>query len=163
MSLRNISAWSIRNPVIPIVLFAGLLIAGMISFMRMDVTDMPDIDFPAVRVTVAQPGAAPTEIETQITQKVEAAVRSISGVEDISSTASEGSSGTFVTFSVGTDPDVATNEVKNAIDQIRGDLPDGIMEPRVSKVEINGGGFIGVYDASAHDMTKEQLSRFVDD
>jgi len=91
MSLRNISAWSIRNPVIPIVLFAGLLIAGMISFMRMDVTDMPDIDFPAVRVTVAQPGAAPTEIETQITQKVEAAVRSISGVEDISSTASEGS------------------------------------------------------------------------
>jgi multidrug efflux pump subunit AcrB len=163
MSLRNISAWSIRNPVIPIVLFAGLLIAGMISFMRMDVTDMPDIDFPAVRVTVAQPGAAPTEIETQITQKVEAAVRSISGVEDISSTASEGSSGTFVTFSVGTDPDVATNEVKNAIDQIRGDLPDGIMEPRVSKVEINGGGFIGVYAASADDMTMEQLSWFVDD
>ncbi|MGI9377711.1 MAG: efflux RND transporter permease subunit, partial [Tsuneonella suprasediminis] len=163
MNLRNISAWSIRNPVIPIVLFAGLLIAGMLSFMRMNVTDMPDIQFPAVMVVVSQPGAAPTEIETQITQKVESAIRSISGVEDISSTASEGSSQTIVNFSIGTDPDTATNEVKNAVDQIRSDLPDGILEPQVRKLEINGGGFIGVYAASADDMTMEQLSWFVDD
>ncbi|QSB45254.1 efflux RND transporter permease subunit [Altererythrobacter sp. FM1] len=163
MNLRNISAWSIRNPVIPIVLFAGLLIAGMLSFMRMNVTDMPDIQFPAVMVVVSQPGAAPTEIETQITQKVESAIRSISGVEDISSTASEGSSQTVVNFSIGTDPDTATNEVKNAVDQIRSDLPDGILEPQVRKLEINGGGFIGVYAASADDMTMEQLSWFVDD
>jgi multidrug efflux pump subunit AcrB len=80
MALRDISAWSIRNPVIPLVFFTGLLLAGIVSFMQMDVTNNPDVDFPAVRVTIAQPGASPTEIENQITQRVESALRSIAGV-----------------------------------------------------------------------------------
>src|SRR5690606_16075197 len=80
MNLRYISAWSIRNPIVPIVLFIGLTLAGVVAFSRMDVNDNPDIDFPAVTVNISQPGAAPTEIETQITQKVEAAVRSVNGV-----------------------------------------------------------------------------------
>jgi Cu/Ag efflux pump CusA len=67
MNFRNISAWSIRNPVVPLVLFAGLLLAGLVSFARLDVNNNPDIDFPAVQVSIVQPGAAPTEIETQIT------------------------------------------------------------------------------------------------
>ena len=60
MSFRNISAWAIRNPVAPIVLFIALLLAGVMSFMRMDVNDQPDIEFPAAQVTISQPGAAPT-------------------------------------------------------------------------------------------------------
>lgn len=163
MNLRNISAWSIRNPIVPIVLFVGLLLAGLVSFNRMDVNSSPDIDFPAVTVMIAQPGAAPTEIETQITQKVEAAVRSINGVDEIQSTASEGSSQTFVQFMIGTDSNDAVNEVKNAVDQIRGDLPEGILEPQVSKIEVGGNGPIGYYAVSADDMTMEQLSWFVDD
>ena len=94
MDLRNISAWSIRNPVVPIMFFIGLMVAGAVSLMRMDVNDSPDIDFPLVSVSVSQPGAAPSEITTQITEKVEAAVRSISGVDEIFSTASEGNSTT---------------------------------------------------------------------
>ena len=70
MNFRNISAWSIRNPVVPIVLFIGLTLAGIISFMRMDVQDNPDIEFPVVVASISQPGAAPTEIENQITQLV---------------------------------------------------------------------------------------------
>jgi multidrug efflux pump subunit AcrB len=70
MNFRNISAWSIRNPVIPLVAFTVLLLAGLISFMRMDVVNNPDIEFPAVSVNISQPGAAPTEIENQITQRV---------------------------------------------------------------------------------------------
>ncbi|MXO75304.1 AcrB/AcrD/AcrF family protein [Altererythrobacter aerius] len=163
MNLRNISAWSIRNPVIPIVLFIGLCIAGIISFIRMDVNQMPDIEFPMVIVSVSQPGAAPTEIETQITQKVEAAARSISGVETISSTASEGNSQTMVEFSIGTDINEAVNEMKNAVDQIRSDLPDGILEPRVFKVEAGGGGSLAYFAVNADDMTMEQLSWFIDD
>ncbi|WP_395392587.1 efflux RND transporter permease subunit [Novosphingobium sp. BL-8A] len=162
MSLRNISAWSIRNPIIPIVFFIGVMVAGVVSFMRMDVNNMPDIEFPGVHVSVSQPGAAPTEIETQITQKVEAAARSVPGVEEIQSTASEGNSSTFVLFSIGTNPDVATNQVKNAVDQIRSDLPDGILEPQVIKVEA-GGDSLGYFAVSADDMTIEQLSWFVDD
>ncbi|MEZ5694672.1 MAG: efflux RND transporter permease subunit, partial [Altererythrobacter sp.] len=121
-----------------------------------------DIEFPGVNVTIIQPGAAPTEIENQITQRVESAVRSLPGVRNISSTASEGNSNTFVEFEVGTDVNAAVSEVKNAVDSVRGSLPDGILEPRVNKVEI-AGGFLGIYAVEADDMTIEQLSWFIDD
>ncbi len=162
MNFQNISAWSIRNPVVPIVFFAALLIAGIASFMRMDVQQQPDIEFPLVIVRVSQPGAAPTEIETQITQKLEAAVRSISGVSSISSTASEGTSQTMIEFDIGEDVNAATNEVKNAIDQIRGDLPDGILEPQIFKASTSSDP-IAYFAVEADDMTMEQLSWFVDD
>ncbi|WP_341712052.1 efflux RND transporter permease subunit [Erythrobacter sp.] len=162
MNFRNISAWSIRNPVIPLVAFAALLLAGLISFARMDVVNNPDIEFPAVNVSISQPGAAPTEIENQITQRVEAAVRSINGVSSINSTAREGNSNTFIEFEIGTDPNDAVAEVKNAVDQIRGSLPDGIIEPRVTKEEISG-GFLAIYAVEADDMTIEGLSWFIDD
>ncbi|MCP5380182.1 MAG: efflux RND transporter permease subunit [Novosphingobium sp.] len=163
MSLRNMSAWSIRNPIVPLTVFAGLLLAGIVAFIRMDVNDLPDVDFPMVTVSVVQPGAAPSEITSQITEKVEAAVRSISGVDEIQSTATEGSSRTMVQFVIGTNSNDAVNEVKNAVDQVRGDLPDGILEPQISKVEPGGAGPIGIFAVRADDMTMEQLSWFVDD
>jgi multidrug efflux pump subunit AcrB len=162
MDLRNISAWSIRNPVIPIVLFAGLVIAGIVSFMRMDIQQQPDIEFPMVIIQIAQPGAAPTEIETQITQRVEAAVRSISGVKSIGSTASEGNSGTFVEFAIGEDINTAVNEVKNAIDGVRSELPDGILEPQIYKATTTSDP-IAFFAVKSDDMTLEQLSWFIDD
>ncbi|MDE2596068.1 MAG: efflux RND transporter permease subunit [Sphingomonadales bacterium] len=162
MGLRNISAWSIRNPVVPIVLFAALMLMGIVSFMRMEVQNDPDIEFPMVFVIVAQPGAAPTEIETQITQRVEAAVRSISGVVSLSSTASEGNSQTMVEFQIGHDINAAVAEVKNAVDQARGELPDGILEPQVFKAETSSDP-IAYWAVSADDMTLEQLSWFIDD
>ena len=162
MNFRNISAWSIRNPVIPLVFFTALLFAGLLSFWQMDVVNNPEIEFPAVNVNISQPGAAPTEIENQITQLVESAVRSINGVKTINSTASEGNSSTFIEFEIGTDPDDAVSEVTNAINTVRGSLPDGILEPRVSKQEISG-GFLGIYAVEADDMTLEQLSWFIDD
>ena len=162
MNFRNISAWSIRNPIIPLVFFIALLFAGLLSFARMDVVNNPDIEFPGVQVNISQPGAAPTEIENQITQRVESAIRSIQGVRNLSSTASEGNSSTFVEFEVGTDVNAAVSEVKNAIDSVRGSLPDGILEPRISKAQI-AGGFLGIFAVEADDMTIEQLSWFIDD
>ena len=162
MNFSNISAWSIRNPVVPIMAFIGLLLVGMVSFSQMKISNMPDIEFPAVIVAIGQPGAAPTEIETQITQKVEAAVRTINGVDTISSTASEGNSQTVVMFQVGTEINEAVAEVKNAVDQARGSLPDGILEPQVIKVQA-GGGDVAAYGVTADDMTIEQLSWFIDD
>lgn len=162
MNFQNISAWSIRNPVIPLVFFTALLFAGIVSFMRMDVTNNPDVEFPAVIVSISQPGAAPTEIENQITQRVESALRSINGVNSIQSTASEGNSRTFVEFEVGIEIIEAVNEVETAIDSVRGSLPDGILEPRVQKVNIAGEA-IGYIAVEADDMTIEQLSWFIDD
>ncbi|MEA3389582.1 efflux RND transporter permease subunit [Sphingobium sp. CCH11-B1] len=161
MNFRNISAWAIRNPVTPLVLFAALVMAGIVSFLRMDVNNNPDVSFPMVSVTVVQPGAAPTELETQVTQRVEAAVRGISGVEDITSFASEGQSLTNVQFQIGTPVDRAVNDVKNAVDQIRSDLPQGILEPQVQRIDVDGGP-IAYFSAEATDMTLEQLSWYVD-
>ena len=113
MNFRNISAWCIRNPVPPIVMFIGLLLAGFIAFMGMEVNNNPDIDFPAAEINISQPGAAPTEMENQITQKVEAAVRSVNGVDEINSSVREGSSNTFVQFEIGTPTDRAVNDIRN--------------------------------------------------
>ena len=138
MNFRNISSWCIRNPVPPIVLFVALLLAGMISFARMTVTNNPDIDFPGVTVGVAQPGAAPAEMEKQITQKIEAAVRGVTGVDEIDSSVNEGYSNTFIQFQIGTNTDRAVNDVRNAIAQVRADLPEGVLEPEVQRVDIAG-------------------------
>jgi multidrug efflux pump subunit AcrB len=162
MNFRNISAWSIRNPIVPIVLFITLVIAGLVSFARMDIQQQPDIEFPMVIVQINQPGAAPTEIENQITQRIESAVRSIAGVSSISSTASEGSSRTMIEFQLGEDINQAVNEVKNAVDRIRSDLPDGVLEPQVAKQNTSSQP-IAYFAVEADDMTIEQLSWFIDD
>ncbi|RJY09621.1 efflux RND transporter permease subunit [Aurantiacibacter aquimixticola] len=162
MNFSQISAWSIRNPIVPILAFIGLMIAGIVSFQQMDIQDNPDIEFPVVIVSISQPGAAPPEVENQITQRVEAAVQTLDGVENIRSTASEGNTFTVVEFAIGTDIAEAVNEVKSEIDNIRGELPDGILEPRVFK-ELTSSQPIVSFGVSADDMTLEQLSWFIDD
>lgn len=162
MSFRNISAWSIRNPVPPIVLFLALTVAGLVSFWRMDVNNDPDIDFPIVWIDIQQPGAAPTELETQITQKVESAVRSLQGIDQIESTVSEGDSQTVIQLNIGTPIDRAVEDVRSAIQQIRGNLPDGILEPQIGRVDTSNQSEIGSFTASATDMTIEDLSWYVD-
>jgi multidrug efflux pump subunit AcrB len=161
MNFRNISSWCIQNPVPPIVLFIGLMLAGLVAFMGMDVNNNPDIDFPAAEVTISQPGAAPTEMENQITQKVEAAIRSVNGVDEINSSVREGNSSTFVQFEIGTPTDRAVNDVREAVAQIRSDLPDGILEPQINRVDIAGDPILFVA-AETTDMTLEQLSWYVD-
>jgi len=162
MNFRQISAWSIRNPVPPIVLFVALTVAGIVAFLRMDVNNDPDIDFPVVWVSISQPGAAPSELETQITQKVEAAVRSIQGIDQIESTVQEGSSSTTIQLDIGMPIDRAVEDVRSAIQQIRGDLPDGILEPQVGRVDSASQSSVGSFTATANDMTLEQLSWYVD-
>lgn len=162
MNFNNISAWSIRNPVVPIVLFIALTIAGVMSFMNMDVQNDPDIEFPVVVVSISQPGAAPSEITTQITQKVESAIRSVQGVRNIDASSSEGNTTVSAEFEIGDDINAAVSEVKNAVDQIRSDLPDGILEPQIFKVATSSDP-IAYFAVEASDMTLEQLSWFVDD
>ena len=161
MGFRNISAWSIRNPVPSLVLFTFLTLAGIISFMRMDVQNDPDIDFPVVVIQISQPGAAPTELETQVTQRVEAAVRSVAGIDEINSNVQEGTSLTFVQLTIGTPIDRAVNDIRDSITQIRGNLPDGILEPQVSSVNTTGDDIAGFAVVSTS-MSLEQLSWYVD-
>ena len=161
MSFRNISAWSIRNPVPSLVLFFMLTVAGLVSFATMQVNNDPDIDFPIVIVSVSQPGAAPTELENQVTQKVEAAVRSLSGIDEINSNVTEGNSVTIVQLDIGTPIDRAVEDVRSALQQIRGNLPDGILEPQVERANTTGNDLAN-YAAISTDMTIEQLSWYID-
>ncbi len=161
MNFKNISAWSIRNPIPPLVIFAGLAIAGLVSFFMMGVQNDPDIDFPGAMVIIAQPGAAPTELESQVTERVEAAVRTIEGIDELNSTVTEGQSQTFVQFAIGTPIDRAVNDIRDKLSQIRGNLPDGILEPQVIRLSTSG-NTLAYWSASATDMTLEELSWYVD-
>ncbi len=159
--MRNISSWSIRNPVPPIVLFVLLTLAGMVSFRNMSINDMPDIAFPAAQIQIVQPGAAPTELETQVTQRVEAAVRGINGVDEITSWVGEGTSFTNVQFAIGTPVDRGVNDVRDAVAKIRGELPNGILEPQVTRMDFSNGP-LAYISVESTDMTLEELSWFVD-
>ncbi|MBU6207099.1 MAG: efflux RND transporter permease subunit, partial [Alphaproteobacteria bacterium] len=161
MNFRSISAWAIRNPVPPIVLFIGLLMAGLVSFSQMTVTDSPDVSFPVISINIAQPGAAPSELETQVTQKIEAAVRTVNGVTAINSYISEGNSETSVEFDVGMPVDRALNDVRNAVQQVRSNLPQGILEPQVARIDFDDGA-LAYYTVDSTSMTLEQLSWYVD-
>src|SRR4029078_9125201 len=86
-------------------------------------------------VGISQPGAAPAEMEKQVTQQVEAAVRGVSGVDEINSTVNEAFSNTVIQLQIGTPVDRAVNDVRNAIAQVRGNLPEGILEPQIIRVD----------------------------
>jgi multidrug efflux pump subunit AcrB len=161
MNFRNISAWCIRNPVPPLVLFFALTLMGISAFSRMAVTADPDIDFPFAFVFISQPGAAPTELETQVAQKVETALRNISGVDEVTSSVSEGSAQIGVQFAIGTPIDRGVNDVRDAVSNIRSDLPEGIMEPQVIRRDTADNA-IAYMSAEAVDMTLEELSWYVD-
>lgn len=159
--MNKMSAWAIKNPVLPLVMFAVLLFVGVISFIRLPINNNPDVSFPLISIIVTQPGAAPTEIETQVTQKVEAAVANLTGVKDIISRMVEGQSLTNVQFEIGTDVFQAMNDARDAISKIRGELPEGINEPLIQRQEFDGGA-IAYFAISTTSMTEEQLSWFVD-
>ncbi len=160
--MRRISAWAITHPVFPLVLFAVLTVFGIVAFVRMPITLNPDVSAPFVHVFISVPGAAPTEIETQVLQKVEGSVSKIGNVKNIISRATEGQAMVFVEFQIGTPVDRATTDVRDAVARIRSDLPQGILEPQVGREEIDGGPIV-YYAASTTGMTEEQLSWFVDD
>ncbi|MGQ0673805.1 MAG: efflux RND transporter permease subunit [Hyphomicrobium sp.] len=158
----NISAWSIRNPVPALVLFMVLMTLGYLSFTALPITRFPNIDVPIIQARVYQSGAAPAELETQVTKKVEDAIAGVTGVKHISSNVSEGASITTIEFRLEVDPDRALNDVKDAIARIRTDLPRTIDEPVTSRLEIEGLPIV-TYAARAPAMTPEELSWFVDD
>ncbi|MCF2149521.1 efflux RND transporter permease subunit [Desmonostoc muscorum LEGE 12446] len=157
----NISAWSIKKPVPTIVLFLILTVLGWFSFMSLGIDTNPNIDVPAVLVKVTQPGAGPTELESQVTKKIEDAVAGLGNIDNMISKVSDGSSQTTINFILGTDSDRATNDVRNAIAQIRQDLPQDINDPIVERLEFSGGPIV-TYAVKSDRRSVEELSNLVD-
>ncbi|KQV10781.1 ABC transporter permease [Rhizobium sp. Root1203] len=158
----NFSAWSIRNPIAPLLAFALLLFVGIQAFNKLPITRFPNIDVPLVSVVVTQSGASPAELEMQVTKEIEDAVASITGIDEIQSTVTDGQSQTVIMFRMEVPTEQAVQDTKDAIDRIRGDLPANVDEPIVSKIDVEGQA-IQTFAVSSPDMTLEELSWFVDD
>lgn len=158
----NISAWSIRQPVPSIVLFLVLIVLGVMSFKQLPITRFPNVDVPIVQIRVYQAGAAPTELESQVSKKIEDAIAGVNGIKHITTTITEGLSQHVIEFRLEVNPDRALNDIKDAVARIRSDLPKTVEEPIVSRLDIEGLPIL-TYSARAPGMTPEQLSWFVDD
>lgn len=158
----NISSWSIRHPLPPIVMAAAIVVLGFISFSRLPVTRMPNVDAPVISVTIAQFGASPGELEAKVTKTIEDAVSGVAGAHHITSLVTDSISITTILFRLETNTDRAINDIKDAITRARVNLPRGIDEPMVQRVEIAGLPIL-TYAAIAPGKTPEQLSWFVED
>ncbi len=157
----NVSGWSIRRPIPTLVLFLVLTFAGLVSFSKLGVDLNPNIDIPAVIVTVNQTGAGPEELETQVTKPIEDAVAGLGNIDQIISTVTDSSSTTVINFTLGVDVDRATNDVRDAIARTRQDLPADAQEPVIRRLNF-GSGAVLTYAVTSDQRSVEELSELVD-
>jgi len=133
--MQWLAALCVRRPIFASVLILVICVFGIAGYMQLGVDRFPNIDFPVVVVTTTQPGAAPEDIETEITDKVEEAVNTISGIDELRSITTEGVSQVVVTFVVEKNVDVGAQEVRDRVNTILQDLPKDIDQPRVQKLD----------------------------
>ncbi len=133
--MQWLAALCVRQPVLTWVLMLVFIVIGIFGYSSLGVDQFPKIDFPAIVVTTTENGAAPEEIETEVTDKIEGAVNTISGIDELRSTSSQGVSLVIITFDLAKDPDVAAQDVRDHINNVLPDLPKGIDQPVVSKVD----------------------------
>ncbi len=158
----NFSAWSIHRPLPAILGFTLVTIAGLFAFRSLPISNFPDIEFPMVTVGVGYPGATPTQMESEVTRKIENALANISKVEHITSNISEGSSVTMIEFDLEKDIFVAIDDVRDAIARIRSQLPGEISEPVIARMEMSAES-LQTFAVTSDSMTPAEVSWFVDD
>ena len=123
----------VRRPVFASVLILSLTVVGIFAFGQLGVDRLPQVDFPTVAVTTRLPGAAPEQVESEVTDKIEEAVNTISGIDQLSSNSAEGISQVIVTFRLEKNADVAAQEVRDRINRILPLLPRTITQPTIEK------------------------------
>lgn len=135
--MQKLAEICVRRPVFATMIILSLTVVGLFSYKSLGVDLFPKIDLPTITVTVINPGASPQEIETEITDKVEGVVNTISGIDELRSTSVEGASQVFITFLLEKNADVAAQEVRNKIDLIVNDLPVTAEKPTVQKLDTD--------------------------
>ena len=157
----NVSTWSIKNPIPSIVFFILLTFAGVVGFKMSGVQDFPDIELPVVTVTATLPGAAPAQLETEVARRIENSLATLQGVKHISTNIMDGTVSVIVEFILEKNVGEATNEVRDAVSQVRADLPAELRDPVISKVSTTGRPIL-TYVVSSASLDQEALSWFVD-
>lgn len=142
--MQKLAEICVRRPVFATMLILSLTVVGLFSYRSLGVDLFPKIDLPTITITVVNPGASPQEIETEITDRVEGAVNTISGIDELRSTSVEGVSQVFIGFLLEKDPDIAAQEVRNKIDLIANDLPVTAEQPIVQKLDTDAAPVVRV-------------------
>lgn len=158
----NFSAYSIKNPLIAILISTLMTVGGILGFRAMKIQQFPDIDVPAVIVTVPYTGASPAQLETDIAKKIENQITGIEGVKHIRSTLQTGVATIHTEFTLEKDLSEAVNDVRSALDEIASDLPAAAEEPVITKVSTAGFPVVS-YSVASDNMSEAELSWFVDD
>src|SRR5216684_994606 len=135
--MQKLAEICVRRPVFATMLILSITVVGLFSFRSLGVDLFPKIDLPTITITVVNPCASPQEIETEITDKVEGAVNTISGIDELRSTSVEGVSQVFVNFVLEKNADVAASEVRNKVDLIVNQLPETAEVPIVQKLDTD--------------------------
>ena len=161
MARLNVSAWSIRNPIPSVLGFLLLTLIGLMGFHQMGIQNMPDIDLPMVVVSAALPGAAPSQMETEIARKIENSVASVQGVKHIYTQTTDGSATITIEFRLEKPTQEALDDVRDAVSRIRSDLPGDMRDPVISKSDLAGTPIL-TYTVASSRMDDEALSWFVD-
>ena len=125
----------IRRPIFATVLILLICVVGGVAYGRLGVDRFPKIDFPTVVVTTRLPGAAPEDVESEITDRIERAVNTASGIEELRSASAEGVSQVFIMFKLEKGVDIAAQEVRDRVNTVMAELPTGIEPPVVTKVD----------------------------
>lgn len=157
----NFSAWSIKNPIPGILLFIMLGLAGLMCFHWMKIQQFPDIELPMVTVTAALPGAAPPQLETEVAGKIENSIATLQGLKNQYTNIQDGVVVITAEFQLEKPLQEAVDDVRNAVSQVRSDLPADLRDPIVSKINLSGSPIL-TYTIQSPRMDEETLSWFVD-
>jgi HAE1 family hydrophobic/amphiphilic exporter-1 len=159
--MQKLAELCIRRPVFATVLILALVVVGAFSYMQLGVDRFPDVDFPFVTITTVLPGAAPEEIETEITDKIEEAVNTISGIEELISTSSENVSLIQMQFVLEKNGDIAAQEVRDKVNSVLADLPQDADPPIVEKIDADADPVISI--ALSGPASQREISEYADE
>ncbi len=158
--MQKLAEICVRRPVFASVLVLALVVVGGFSYYSLGVDRFPKIEFPFVTITTVLPGAAPEEVETEITDKIEEAVNTISGIDELRSTSSENISVVNIGFVLEKDPDVAAQEVRDRVSSILGELPDDADPPIIQKIQSDSVPVLAV--ALSGPASSREISEYAD-
>ena len=158
--MQKLAELCIRRPVFATVLVLALVVVGFFAYNQLGVDRFPKVDFPFVVITTTLPGAAPEEMETEVTDKIEEAVNTISGIDQLISTSSDGVSLVQIQFALEKDPDVAAQEVRDKINRILADLPKDSDPPIIEKLDPDADPVISI--ALSGPASQREISEYAD-
>ncbi|MBI5608386.1 MAG: efflux RND transporter permease subunit, partial [Deltaproteobacteria bacterium] len=158
----TLSDLAIKRPVFTIVMQLVLIVLGLVSIKDMGTDLFPDVSFPFVMVSTVYPGAAPGEVESEVTKPIEDAVAGIAGLDTVRSSSRESFSMVFVIFKMSTNVDQAAQDVRDRISAIRSKLPSDAKDPTIRRVDV-GATPVLMYVASQDGATNQDVKKLVED